>query len=144
MKKFFIIIISLIIAIITTALIIPDENKKSFLKKDTTQKNKHSNNNEFRYCTEVRVEGNSMQPTLQPNQRVCAYQEEPQVNDLVVFKCKNCGIEHEAIKRLMKIENNCYWVEGDNSKNSFDSREFGFLCKDNLEYIWKVEKIDKY
>lgn len=36
------------------------------------------------------------------------------------------------IKRIVKEENNLYWVEGDSSFNSTDSRDFGWLKREFL------------
>lgn len=36
------------------------------------------------------------------------------------------------IKRIIKIENNRYFVEGDNKAASTDSRDFGMIDKDNI------------
>jgi hypothetical protein len=32
-------------------------------------------------------------------------------------------------KRLTKINGDCFWVEGDNQDNSYDSNDFGWVCK---------------
>jgi len=133
-KQLIIFIISFLLAVAGTTLIF-GQDQNFFEKQDKTE-----NADIEKSCREVRVNGCSMEPTLVENDLICAYIESPQVGDLVVFKCKNCGLEDNAIKRLKKIENGCYWVEGDNLEHSFDSRNFGYLCANDLEYIWKAKK----
>lgn len=36
---------------------------------------------------------------------------------------------HFIIKRLCEINGNCIWVEGDNKKDSIDSRHYGYIYK---------------
>ncbi len=134
MKTF---IISLIIAVATTALFITRKEKFSWNNQQV--KNKQA----MKYCTEVKVKGQSMVPLLKEGERVCAYQEKPAIGDLAVFKCKDCPIENEAVKKVEKIKNGCFWILGNNPEHSLDSRQFGFLCPENLKYIWKAKKIEK-
>jgi len=135
MKQLILFLSSLVLAIIITAL---------FLSKDPLSLSKNIHTNEGsdlnKFCREVTVKGRSMEPTLFENDLVCAYSQEPQEGELVIFQCKNCGLDEPSIKRLKKIEAGCYWVEGDNLEHSYDSRNFGFLCPGNLDYIWSVKK----
>lgn len=60
------------------------------------------------------------------------------------FKCLNAkcinGTHDKFIKHLAKKENNCYWFEGNIDKStSWDSRWYGWLCKDELEIIGVVK-----
>lgn len=43
-------------------------------------------------------------------------------------------------KRLKKIEGDKIWVEGDNKKESIDSRKFGYINKKDIigKAIWKL------
>jgi hypothetical protein len=36
-------------------------------------------------------------------------------------------------KRIIKIKKGCYWVEGDNRDDSWDSRAFGWLCPSDIK-----------
>jgi signal peptidase I len=135
MKQLIIFLFSLTLAVILTALFL---NKDPLSSSRDIHTNERSDLNKF--CREVTVKGRSMEPVLFENDLVCAYAEEPQVGELAVFRCKNCGLDEPSIKRLKKIETGCYWVEGDNPEHSYDSRNFGFLCPGNLEYIWSVRK----
>ncbi len=133
MKTF---IVSLIIAVAITALFITRKEKFSWNNQQA------KNNQAMKYCTEVKVKGRSMEPLLKQGVRVCAYQEKPAVGDLAVFKCKDCPIKNEAVKKVEKIENDCFWLLGEDPSHSLDSRQFGFLCPENLEYIWKAEEVE--
>ena len=52
----------------------------------------------------------------------------PRVGDIVV-------VRHPAkhillLKRILRIQNNIYWVQGDNKDQSSDSRDFGWISRD--------------
>ena len=84
----------------------------------------------MKYCSEIKVEEPSMEPTLKEEERVYVYSEKPELNDLTIFKCKDYGLEKtvvNTVKRVTKIKDGCYWVLGDNLDYSLDSRKFGFL-----------------
>lgn len=49
----------------------------------------------------------------------------PKINDIVAFKEKNTG--KIFIKRIAKIDNQKYFVKGDNKRDSLDSRELGWI-----------------
>lgn len=97
----------------------------------------HRDNNS-RWVTSA--EGPSMSPTILSGQsfELDAYAL-PKEGDIISFSCLNkCNNEAFKVesgemiltKRLIKIdENGCYWVEGDNKDNSYDSRDFGWICK---------------
>lgn len=82
--------------------------------------------------------GPSMYPTIQSGQEfeLDSYLA-PEVNDIISFSCFQRCIEGDTApngekiltKRLLKINGSCYWVEGDNKSDSYDSREFGWICK---------------
>lgn len=58
----------------------------------------------------------------------------PQINEVIVLKNpkdKTC-----IIKRINRIKDNKYFVLGDNSKESTDSRSFGWISK--KEIVGKV------
>jgi len=79
-----------------------------------------------------RITGDSMEPTLSSGQFVLVEKvslrfRDPQVSEVIVFKAPVGG---ELIKRVIrKVDQNGYWVEGDNKLRSTDSREFGPITK---------------
>lgn len=80
------------------------------------------------------VYGNSMFPALKQGQDVliwCWFYE-PKVGDMVVIK--NKGLE--KIKRIKKVYKDKIFVEGDNKKESTDSRDFGAILR--AEIVGKV------
>lgn len=40
--------------------------------------------------------------------------------------------DDNLLKRIIKVENGSYWVEGDNKKDSYDSRRFGWVLRNML------------
>lgn len=74
------------------------------------------------------VVGHSMQPTISPGTHVFVSSlpylfQQPKLGDLVVVKIplkNNC-----LLKRITKIKGSNYFLSGDNSKDSTDSRKFG-------------------
>lgn len=56
----------------------------------------------------------------------------PKIGDVVAFRLNNKVL----IKRLVKIENEKYFVKGDNEKDSFDGRKFGWI--DRKEIVGKI------
>jgi len=83
-------------------------------------------------------EGRSMEPTIQEGEKIVADPNaKPEVNDIIVFSCEKCKVERGDVdiltKRVLGInKKGCYWVEGDNKANSHDSRNFGWLCLDDI------------
>ena len=77
-----------------------------------------------------RVTGKSMQPLLEPGEEILinpnAYlQSLPQVNDIVVVTHPNKP-NLKIVKRIVEIKkNNTYFIQGDNLRQSTDSRSFG-------------------
>jgi hypothetical protein len=85
------------------------------------------------------AEGPSMYPTIKSGQpfELDRYNI-PKEGDIISFSCfskcnredfKTASGEMILTKRLIKINDDCYWVEGDNKEESFDSRDFGWICK---------------
>jgi signal peptidase I len=94
---------------------------------------------------QITVKGDSMLPTLRSGQSIqIDTSTNPKINDIISFRCKSlkCGIEYQKslTKRLSKSENNCFFFLGDNLKESFDSRDFGWLCGDEIEIEGVVVK----
>lgn len=80
------------------------------------------------------VSGDSMSPALKAGQNVLIWSwfYEAKVEDIVVIEKNN----KDMIKRIKKIENGKYFIEGDNKQKSTDSRKFGPI--DRSEIIGKV------
>ena len=75
-----------------------------------------------------RIQGHSMQPTLFPGSIVCVssipyFFRSPKFGDIVAFRKEN----KVFIKRITKILNNTYFLQGDHTSDSFDSRQFGWI-----------------
>ena len=52
------------------------------------------------------------------------------IRDIIIFK--HSGNEDIVIKRITKIDGNEYFVEGDNSLHSVDSRIYGTIAEENI------------
>jgi len=87
-------------------------------------------------CNWYVVRGQSMSPTLEPGTWVIcnrlAYglsQKKPQPGELVVVELP--ALERTCVKRVQippdgqRVASDEIWIEGDNSKASLDSRQFG-------------------
>lgn len=55
---------------------------------------------------------------------------QPKVGDVIVFR--QMVPPFVLCKRIIKIINDKIWVEGDNKKKSIDSRNFGFIERENI------------
>jgi len=86
--------------------------------------------------------GPSMEPTLSDKTiQLNTYSFNPKPGDIISFNCvaDKCGDEFIIQKRIIKInEDGCFWVEGDNKDESFDSREFGWLCTSEIKFLNKL------
>lgn len=79
------------------------------------------------------IYGNSMLPTFQPGQDILCFNwayifSKPKIGELVVIR-KN---GKDMVKRIQKIQNHQYFVEGDNKFGSTDSRNFGWINKSEI------------
>ncbi|MCX6417758.1 MAG: S26 family signal peptidase [Actinobacteria bacterium] len=75
------------------------------------------------------VSGLSMIPTLAPGERLLVRHDGPMVlGDLVIFKRDN----QYDIKRLIRIETDGIFAQGDNDLVSTDSRTYGLIPHDNV------------
>jgi signal peptidase I len=92
--------------------------------------------------------GDSMTPTILDGEEVVVDPNlEPEINDIIVFSCQKCKTEKDDIDILTKrVENindqGCLWVEGDNKIKSYDSRDFGWLCPEEIEFLGTLIKDD--
>ena len=70
-----------------------------------------------------------MSPFLNPGDLVIIWRTKNiKKNDVVVFEIN----QDYYIKRISKIEDSKYFLEGDNKKESTDSRKFGWVDKKNI------------
>ena len=88
------------------------------------------------------IKGESMSPTINPGNIVFAsslpyFFSKPKVNDLVTAYDPRDG--RILVKRITKIDNNEYFVAGDNKTKSADSRIFGKLKRRDI--IGKVIQV---
>lgn len=83
-----------------------------------------------------RVTGESMLPALRPGQLVVArsFFRGVRPGDIVIIR--HDGLE--KIKRVQKVRTREFYVVGDNSPQSTDSRSFGWLTQEQLlaKIIW--------
>ena len=83
----------------------------------------------------MRVEGRSMQPSLNPNDRVLVKRWSPGQLlrlDQIVVAWHPQRSELRLIKRLKRWDGNRLWLEGDNPSESTDSRQLGWLSPDRV------------
>lgn len=74
-----------------------------------------------------------MSPTLKvgSNVLVCKYIfSKPKVEDIIAARDPRDG--KTIIKRIIKIENKKYFLQGGNKEASTDSRSFGLIDKDDI------------
>lgn len=89
-----------------------------------------------------KITGHSMEPRIKNGQSVLAsntpyWFKKPKINDIVAFKDKTNKV---LIKRITKIQNGKYFVQGDNQKDSLDSRRLGLISGNQIigEIICKL------
>lgn len=79
--------------------------------------------------SKYKVFGNSMYPTLKQGQEVLTFNwGKPKVGDMVVIKKDG----REIIKRIHLSSGRGTFVQGDNEKESTDSRHFGPINKSQI------------
>lgn len=74
-----------------------------------------------------------MAPAINEKEEVVTFNyffSKPKVGDIIVFR--HVVPPFVLCKRIKKIINDKIWVEGDNKKESIDSRNFGFINKKNI------------
>ena len=89
-----------------------------------------------------KIIGHSMEPQIKTGETVLVSSIQywfkiPKIHDIVAFKDSTNKI---LIKRIIKIQNGKYFVQGDNKNDSLDSRKFGYISKDKIigEIIYKL------
>lgn len=81
-----------------------------------------------------RVTGRSMLPSLAPGSIVFAFKSLPKTGDIVVARQGS----REVIKRVKNISQQRYYLVGDNSLESTDSRELGSVAKSAILGVMKA------
>lgn len=89
-----------------------------------------------------KVLGHSMEPTIQNGDlTIISFIPylffSPKINEIIAFKNK----DKVFIKRITSISNDKFKVEGDNKKDSLDSRNFGLIEKNDI--LGKVIYVQK-
>lgn len=84
-----------------------------------------------------KVYGDSMIPTLKEGHEVICYlwayaKSSPKVDDIVVARIKDL----EIIKRVVFVRDDEVYLQGDNEKQSTDSRNFGWI--NNRQIVGKA------
>src|SRR5437868_13478926 len=79
------------------------------------------------------IRGESMVPTLKAGEHVVSFNwayffDKPQTKDVVIIRRG----KQKLVKRVQKNFNNKYFVLGDNTKHSTDSRRFGWVDKKDI------------
>lgn len=81
-----------------------------------------------------KIVGHSMEPQIENGETVLVssvpyWFKIPKIHDIVAFKDSTNKI---LIKRIIKIQNGKYFVQGDNKNDSLDSRKFGYISRDKI------------
>ena len=84
----------------------------------------------------MRVVGDSMMPTLCADQLVFVrpyfFWEKVKIGDIVV-SCDPRNLQRKIVKRVIKCDNQGYFLAGDNKSASTDSRHFGAVQRENIK-----------
>lgn len=80
-----------------------------------------------------KVIGHSMEPKIEHGDIVLASNifylfKKPRINDIVSFRKK----DKILLKRITRIDEGKYFLEGDNKNDSLDSRKFGHISKEQI------------
>jgi len=81
-----------------------------------------------------KISGHSMEPILKNGDTVLVSDlsylfKSPKIDDIVAFKGKESEV---LIKRIKGIKNGKFFLRGDNKDDSFDSKNFGYIEKENI------------
>lgn len=86
----------------------------------------------------ISVHGESMCPTLQNGDTLICNTKNtnPKIGDIVVIKPSFKAVPDKfIIKRVIDIKDNQIFIQGDNTNNSYDSRNFGWI---NIDQVFGV------
>ena len=81
----------------------------------------------------AKVKEKSMEPFLKEGDEIIVKKyifTKPKIGDIIIFR--HSTPPFIFIKRVLKIKDSNYWVEGDNKNKSFDSRSFSYIKKDSV------------
>jgi hypothetical protein len=81
-----------------------------------------------------RVIGRSMLPTLSPGSLIIAFNWPAKVGDIVIARQGN----REVVKRIKAVNQQRYYLVGDNTLESTDSRELGMIAKSAILGVMKA------
>ncbi len=73
-----------------------------------------------------------MTPTLNNGQFILMDPEPPSILEGDVVICQHPHQDLDMVKRVMLIEEGRFFVQGDNTKSSSDSRQFGWLTREHI------------
>ena len=84
--------------------------------------------------TRFKIVGHSMEPQIKNGSEVLVsnipyWFQKPRLSDIVAFTDSNNKI---LVKRIIKVTESAYFVQGDNKKDSLDSRSFGSILKNQI------------
>ncbi len=82
-----------------------------------------------------KVSGHSMEPSIHYGQQIMVsifpyLLYKPKINDIIAFNEKNT--RKIFVKRIAGKKGDRYFVKGDNTKDSLDSRTLGFIEKSDI------------
>ena len=88
-----------------------------------------------------KIIGHSMEPQIKNGKSVLVsgisyWFKKPKIGDIVAVRKE----EKVFVKRITKIKEKEYFLEGDNKQDSLDSREFGYILRRNIigKVIYKL------
>jgi nickel-type superoxide dismutase maturation protease len=88
-----------------------------------------------------KISGHSMTPGIKNGETVLVSGifylfKNPQIGDIVAFR----EAEKILIKRITEVKDKEYFLEGDNNRDSLDSKNFGFILRENIigKVIYKL------
>lgn len=89
-----------------------------------------------------KIVGHSMEPQIKNEESILVssipyWFKIPNIGDIVAFKDNKGKV---LIKRIVKIQNGKYFMQGDNKYDSLDSRQLGLISKNQIigEFIYKL------
>ena len=82
-----------------------------------------------------KISGHSMEPLLKADDKVLAsyipyFFSNPKIGDLIALISPTT--QKTLIKRIKEVENDSYFITGDNANDSHDSRSFGWIRKKDI------------
>lgn len=83
----------------------------------------------------IKVQGHSMEPALKAGSFALVKKSQNlKIGDVVLFQAD----DQQMLKRVSKIEDNLFYLTGDNQNDSLDSRTFGWVAKNKIfgKVIW--------